>query len=55
MRLRHTCSLLKELAVYKQEYEDQQRKVDKLVADGAEEWDIKNGVSSVLTCTLQPD
>ncbi|EJD52208.1 tubulin binding cofactor A [Auricularia subglabra TFB-10046 SS5] len=35
--------LLKELTVYKKELEDQQRKVDQLIADGAEDWDIKNG------------
>ncbi|KZV84306.1 tubulin binding cofactor A [Exidia glandulosa HHB12029] len=35
--------LLKELTVYKQELEDQQLKLDKFIADGAEDWDIKNG------------
>jgi tubulin-specific chaperone A len=34
--------LLKEHNMYRKEAEDQQRKLDKFVADGAEEWDIKN-------------
>ncbi|KAH7107116.1 tubulin binding cofactor A [Auriculariales sp. MPI-PUGE-AT-0066] len=33
---------LKELALYKNETEDMQRKVDKLLADGVEGWDLKN-------------
>jgi hypothetical protein len=30
--------------MYKKELEDQQRKVDKYIADGADEWDIKTQV-----------
>ena len=42
------CSLLKEHQSYKKEVEQQTIKVDKLVADGAEEWDIKNAVSILI-------
>lgn len=31
--------------MYRNECTQQKLKVDKFVADGAEEWDIKNGVS----------
>ncbi|GLB35740.1 putative tubulin binding cofactor A [Lyophyllum shimeji] len=34
--------LAKEHALYKKEAEEQQRKLDKFIADGAEAWDIKN-------------
>ncbi|EIM92695.1 tubulin binding cofactor A [Stereum hirsutum FP-91666 SS1] len=34
--------LYKEQNMYRDEVEDQKRKLDKLVADGAEEWDVKN-------------
>ena len=37
--------LLKEHQSYRKEVEEQNIKVNKLVADGAEEWDIKNAVS----------
>lgn len=47
LRVARPCSLLKELTVYKSELEDQQRKLDKFIADGAEDWDIKNGVSGL--------
>jgi hypothetical protein len=36
--------LLKEVSYYRKE-EDQRKKVEKFVVDGAEDWDIKNGVS----------
>jgi tubulin-specific chaperone A len=35
--------------MYRKEAEDQKRKLDKLVADGAEDWDIKNGVCALCT------
>jgi len=35
--------LTKEHTLYRKEAEDQQRKLDKFIADGAEDWDIKNG------------
>ncbi|KAF8899171.1 tubulin binding cofactor A-domain-containing protein [Infundibulicybe gibba] len=34
--------VFKEHKTYLKEAEDQQRKLDKFIADGAEEWDIKN-------------
>ncbi|KAJ3721920.1 tubulin binding cofactor A-domain-containing protein [Lentinula raphanica] len=34
--------LLKENGLYRKETEDLQRKHDKMIADGAEEWDLKN-------------
>ncbi|KIK70515.1 hypothetical protein GYMLUDRAFT_184224 [Collybiopsis luxurians FD-317 M1] len=34
--------LLKENGLYRKETEDLQRKLDKMIADGAEEWDVKN-------------
>jgi len=34
--------LLKENGLYRKEIEDNKRKLDKLRADGAESWDIKN-------------
>jgi len=30
--------------MYQKEAQDQRRKLDKFIADGAEDWDIKNGV-----------
>lgn len=30
--------------MYRKEAEDQQRKLDKFIADKAEDWDINNGV-----------
>jgi len=36
--------LAKEQTLYTQENQDQKVKLDKLVADSADEWDIKNGV-----------
>ena len=38
--------------MYRKEAEDQQRKLDKFVADGAEEWDIKNAVGAPIAGTL---
>ncbi|KAG6879452.1 hypothetical protein C0992_002583 [Termitomyces sp. T32_za158] len=35
--------LFKEHALYTKEAEEQQKKLDKFVAEGAEDWDIKNG------------
>jgi len=35
--------LSKEHKLYRTEAEDQKKKVDKFLAEGAEEWDIKNG------------
>ena len=40
--------ILKEYNMYRKETEDQQRKVDKYIADAADEWDIKTQV-----CDLQ--
>jgi len=37
--------LLKESRLYFKEAEDQQRKVEGLIAAGSEGWDINNGVS----------
>ncbi|KAF8464527.1 tubulin binding cofactor A [Gautieria morchelliformis] len=34
--------ILKEYNMYQEEAEDQQRRVDKYIADAADEWDIKN-------------
>lgn len=36
--------LQKDHTLYQKEAEDQKLKLDKFVADGAEEWDIKNAV-----------
>lgn len=36
--------------MYRDEVEDQKRKLDKLVADGAEEWDVKNAVRDSDRC-----
>jgi len=33
---------MKENGLYRKEAEDLQRKLDKMIADGAEEWDLKN-------------
>ncbi|KAJ4002171.1 hypothetical protein F5050DRAFT_1707610 [Lentinula boryana] len=38
----HWNRLLKENGLYRKETEDLQRKHDKMIADGAEEWDLKN-------------
>lgn len=38
--------LTKEQKLYAQENQDQKLKVDKLIANNADEWDIKNGVRS---------
>lgn len=35
--------------MYRNEHTQQKLKVDKFVADGAEEWDIKNGVRRAIT------
>lgn len=40
----------KENVLYKKEADDQKRKLDKFIADGAEDWDINNGVRSTITC-----
>lgn len=40
--------LFKEHNTYRKEAEDQQRKLDKFVADKAEDWDIKNAVCAPL-------
>ena len=40
----HAHRLAKEQKLYAQENQDQKLKVDKLVANNADEWDIKNGV-----------
>ncbi|KAF9225366.1 tubulin binding cofactor A [Gyrodon lividus] len=37
-----TKRLLKEYSMYSKEAEEQQRKLDKMIAKNAEEWDIKN-------------
>jgi tubulin-specific chaperone A len=37
-------SLLKEHNLYKKETEEQQRRVDKYIADAADEWDLRNQV-----------
>jgi len=37
-----TKRLMKEHNIYRKEAEDQKRKLDKFVDDGAEDWDIKN-------------
>lgn len=42
--IRGTTRLFKEHRSYVLEEEQQKIKVDKFVADGAEDWDIKNGV-----------
>lgn len=36
---------MKENGLYRKETEDLQRKLDKMIADGAESWDLKNAVS----------
>jgi hypothetical protein len=41
--------LLKERNMYLKEAEDQQRKLDKFVADSAEDRDIKNAVCTPIT------
>lgn len=38
------CRLLKEQISYHEEAEAQKRKLDKFIADKAEDWDIKNAV-----------
>ncbi|KAF7337647.1 BHLH domain-containing protein [Mycena sanguinolenta] len=51
-----TNRLKKELELYQKELVDQKIKTDKLIADGAEEWDIKNavhgraGANELLAC-----
>ena len=35
----------KEHALYKREAGDQQKKLDKFIADGAEDWDVGNAVT----------
>lgn len=44
-----THRLAKEQKMYTQENQDQKIKLDKFIANNAEEWDIKNGVRSLLT------
>lgn len=39
-------SLTKDVTSYEKEAVDQKRRVEKFKEDAAEEWDIKNGVSS---------
>lgn len=41
----NTRRLLKEYNLYKNEAEEQKRKVDKYIADGKDEYDIRNQVS----------
>jgi tubulin-specific chaperone A len=43
---------MKEHNIYRKEAEDQKRKLDKFVDDGAEDWDIKNAVR-VMMITLR--
>jgi len=40
----HVLRLLKEHVLYAKEAEEQQRRVDKLIADNADEWDTKSAV-----------
>ena len=50
--LKHIVERLgKEDILYKNEVEEQKRKLDKLTAEGAEDWDIKNAVGN---CTDKP-
>jgi len=44
--------LAKEHVSYGKEAEELQRKVDNFIADGAEEWDIKNGVRFTALFTI---
>lgn len=46
--------LSKEHALYRKEAEQQQRKLDKFIADGAEGWDINNGVRELHQCPKNP-
>jgi hypothetical protein len=39
----------KENVLYTKEAEVQKRKLDKFIADGAEDWDINNGVRFTIT------
>ena len=48
MRVVGARRLFKEHKSYVLEEEQQKIKLDKFIADGAEEWDIKNAVSFVL-------
>jgi tubulin-specific chaperone A len=41
--------------LYRKEAEEQQKKLDKFIADGAEDWDIKNGVRCFRDCILMVD
>ena len=46
--------LLKEHNLYKKEADDQQRKVDRMVAENGDEWEIKNAVRSLSLCLAPP-
>lgn len=46
--------LYKEQNMYRDEVEAQKLKLDKLVADGAEEWDVKNAVRDANRCPSRP-
>jgi tubulin-specific chaperone A len=46
---------LKEQISYRKEAEDQQRKLDKFIADKAEDWDIKNAVCTLLNVLVQSE
>ena len=46
------CRLSKERKLYAQENQDQKLKVDKFIANNADEWDIKNGVCSFYPRTF---
>ena len=50
--VRHFTRLFKEHKSYILEEEQQKIKVDKFVADGAEDWDIKNGVCPCIITVL---
>ena len=39
----------KEHTLYKREAEDQQKKLDKFIAAGAEDWDVGNAVRPLLS------
>ena len=48
--------LYKEHKLYQKEEEDLKRKLDKYIADNAEEWDIKNTVRNIFgTCRNTPN
>ena len=46
--------LYKEHKLYQKEEEDLKRKLDKYIADNAEEWDIKNAVRALRPPAVAP-